>query len=426
MTNNRKLMKRIKLLMIALVAMLGLGSCEKHECDDHSADLVGTWTCLQADFAEALVISSDGSMVSTGVAAGNYWENSKGKITVKDGRATLIFDENNKFEGHLDIIPGVAFSILEDNGQRFTFNYCKEDLSEEILGMWVCNDNPADGENQMMIETFYDNGKSVLTGFLPMEEGAEQVLNNETDYKVAGDLLFIEIPADKVGGEKPMYVVDKLIYSANGTAMGDIMTLKSFVAVGNQVTEVALSFLRIKQTLDLPGNKYDYSATYVSNAKGLDEEISMMGYTFNISKMDGSNLDKMLKHLLFNVEFPSKDIVKYSYHYNGINMVFEAPIIVDGNKVTIKMSGLSPFYRDVDMYMFQDADGTQLHMYLPTYAFINYFANMDLAALTVTGGIDLTDADAVKAVFDRMDARVETINVSFVMKSATKARKEIY
>jgi hypothetical protein len=68
--------------------------------------------------------------------------------------------------------------------------------------------------------------------------------------------------------------------------------------------------------------------------------------------------------------------------------------------------------------MFQDQDNTQLHMYMPTYSFINYFANMDLAALTVTGDIDLTDESAVKAIFDRMEERVESINVSFVFKAA--------
>jgi hypothetical protein len=55
---------------------------------------------------------------------------------------------------------------------------------------------------------------------------------------------------------------------------------------------------------------------------------------------------------------------------------------------------------------------------MPTYAFINYFANMDLAALTVTGDIDLTDAAAVEAIFERMDERVESINVSFTFKAS--------
>jgi hypothetical protein len=191
------------------------------------------------------------------------------------------------------------------------------------------------------------------------------------------------------------------------------------MAFGDETIETTASMIRIRQFLDLAGQKYDYNNTYISNAKGLDEKISMMGYTFNIAKMDGKNLDKMLKHLLFAVEFPNANTIKYQYHYNNQTLVFEAPIVVDGNKVTIKMSELSPYYRDVDMYMFQDQDNTQLHMYMPTTSFINYFANMDLAALTVTGEIDLTDATAVKAIFDRMDERVESINVSFTFK-ATK------
>ena len=130
-----------------------------------------------------------------------------------------------------------------------------------------------------------------------------------------------------------------------------------------------MSFLRIKQHLELPGKAYDYNNTYVSNVKGLDEDMTMMGYTFNIGKMEGKNLDKMLKTLLFAVEFPTANTIKYQYHYNGLNLVFEAPIVVDGNKVTIKMSEMYPYYRDVDMYMFQDQDDCQLHMYMPTYAF---------------------------------------------------------
>ena len=69
--------------------------------------------------------------------------------------------------------------------------------------------------------------------------------------------------------------------------------------------------------------------------------------------------------------------------------------------------------------MFQDADDSQLHIYMPTNAFVNYFANIEIASLEAAGEIDKTDAAAVAAVFDRMDERVETINVSVVLK-ATK------
>ena len=84
--------------MMALVAMCGLNSCSE-DCDhdmiehDHSADLVGTWTCLQEGFANALVIKADGSMVSTGVLGEEYWEDLKGTITVENGKATLNFED---------------------------------------------------------------------------------------------------------------------------------------------------------------------------------------------------------------------------------------------------------------------------------------------------------------------------------------------
>lgn len=121
--------------------------------------------------------------------------------------------------------------------------------------------------------------------------------------------------------------------------------------------------------------------------------------------------------MLFSVEFPTNDIIQYQYVYNNQTLLFKAPVIVDGNKVTIKISEFSTFYRDVDIYMFQDFNNSLLHMYMPTYAFVNYFANMDLAALVTEGKIDLTDSAAVEKIFTDMDARVESINLSIVLKT---------
>ena len=418
-------MKNLKLLVVALVAMFGFIACEQHECNDydHSADIVGTWTCLRADFAETLVISADGSVVSTGVVLGEYneyWENVKGNIVMENGNMTMTFEDGDNYKGHFDIIPGMAFSIYNDAGRRFTYNYCANDLADEIIGMWVCHDTPAEGESEMMIETFDKNGKSTLTGFLPLEADAEQILNNQTDYRVVGDLLFITIPAEKVGGERPQYVVHKLTYSPDATTTGDIMTFKSTVAVGNEVIEGTSSWLRVKQSLDLAGKKYDYIKTFVSNVKGLDKDVEFMGYTFNFAKMDGVKLDKMLKTLLFNVEFPDANTIKYACHYNNEPMSLDAPIVVDGNKMTVKMSTKNAAYKDIDLYTFQDKDNTQMHMYMPTYAFINFFGNMQATIMSQMGNLDLTDAAAVKAVFDSIDDAVETINVSFVMTKAAK------
>ena len=409
-------MKIFRFLAVALVATLGFTACEKHECDfievDHSADLVGTWTYLSANYAEALVIKADGSVVSTGVEDGEYWDGVKGNIKTVNNKMTLTFEDGDNYEGRFEMIAGEAFTIFNEEGEHMTYRYCANDLSDEIIGMWVCNDTPADGESEMMINTFYENGKSVLTGFLPLGVGSEQVVNNQTDYKVVGDLLFITIPADRVGGEKPMYIARQIIYTPNATAMGDIMTRKTIKGTS--------SWLRIKQSLDLEGKKYDYIKTFVTNVKGLDKDINFMGFEFNFAKMDGVKLDKMLKTLLFAVEFPTADSIKYSCHYNGEYMALTAPIAVDGNKMTVKMSDKDAAYKDVDLYTFQDADCSQMHMYMPTYAFINFFGNMQATMMSQMGQLDLTNAEAVKAVFDSIDEAVETINVSFVMEKAAK------
>ena len=234
----------------------------------------------------------------------------------------------------------------------------------------------------------------------------------ESDYKVVGNLL---IGWMKGGPDASvLYQAFGLNIIPNGTELGDIMT------VYNPVFGTKPTFLRVKQNLELPGMKYDYIKTFVTNVKGEDKDIEFMGYTFNFAKMDGVVLDKMLKTVLFAVQFPDANTIRYTCQYNDFNMVMDAPIDVDGNKMTVKMSQRDAAYKDVDLYTFQDQDNTQMHMYMPTYAFINFFANMQIAFMSELGEIDKTDAAAVKAVFDSIDNAVETINVSFVM---TKAQR---
>ena len=411
-------MKKIKLLVVAFVAMFGFIACDKHECNDydHSADLIGTWTCLTPDFAEALVINADGSLLSTGLAAGEYWENVAGNVVVENGNITLTFEDDDNFKGHFDIIPGVAFSIYNDKGGHLVFNYCANDLSDEIVGMWVCNDAPAGADNDMAIISYANDGSTTFTGILPNKDG--YMLNVNTTYNVVGDLMFKK-NAVQGTSDSPKYISTRLTYAPNGTGAGDIMVYKHY----NGTVETSSSYLRVKSNLELAGNKYDYIKTFVSNVKGVDKDIDVMGYKFNFAKMDGVMLDKMLKILLFTVEFPDANTIKYSCHYdrNAEPAVVEAPIAVDGNKMTIKISKEYPGLKDVDMYTFQDQDNTQMHMYMPTYSFINFFGNMQIIMMSQLDMIDTTDAAAVKAIYDSIDDAVETINVSFVMTKATKA-----
>ena len=193
-------MKNFKLMAIALVAMLGLNSCSE-DCDhdfiehDHSADLVGTWTFTDGDFAEALVISADGSVVSTRLFLDEYSEDVKGNIVVENNNVNLTFEDGGNFKSHFDIIPGVAFSIFNEEGERLTYNYCANDLADEVVGMWVV----ANGGSDMTIETFNEDGTAIFTGIV----GEQMNLNAEINYQVVGDLMFYTIRSEerRVGKE---------------------------------------------------------------------------------------------------------------------------------------------------------------------------------------------------------------------------------
>ena len=418
-------MKIFKLMAIALVAMLGFTACEK-DCDhdfievDHSQDLVGTWTCLEAEneFSEALVIKADGSVVSIGSENGKFWNAVQGNIKTVNNKMTMTFEDGDNYEGRFEMTCGESFTIFDENGNHLTYRYCVNDLSDEVLGMWVCNDGGLPGvENDMLIMTFSENGKMTMTtpgsAFIPFDYVKEEV-----DYVVVGDLLFKNFYGENPAEGYIRCQPSRLIYSPNATTLNDMLIENIHAPYQNGTLELNVSYLRVKQTLDLPGMKYDYIKTFVSNVKGLDKDIEFMGTTFNFAKMDGVKLDKMLKTLLFTVEFPDANTIKYSCHYNNQPMSMEAPIAVDGNKMTVKMSEKNAAYKDVDLYTFQDQDNTQMHMYMHSTGFVNFFGNMQITIMEQMGQLDTTDAAAVKAVFDSIDEAVETINLSLVMTKA--------
>ncbi len=413
-------MKIFKLMVVALVAMLGFTACDndpEHIYDDHSADLVGTWSCLTENYAEVIIISADGTAVSYGVEDGEYWENVKGTVTVKENNITMIFDDDDNFTGHFDIIPGQAFSLFEDSGERYVYNYCANDLSDEIVGMWVCNDSKADAQNDMLIQTFNKGGKTVVTGYLPEGEDAEYLLNQESDYKVVGDLVFLGISTNKGGDNNPFYIAGKLIYAPEATANGDIMTFRFYLPMGNDIVESSESWLRIRQSLDLTNKKYDYHNIYVSNVKGEDSDIEFFNTTINFSKLNASALDKFLNATVFSIMFPDANTIKYSF-LEGQHTTLDAPIVVEGNKMTIKMSAKKAAYRDVVVYAFQDADNTQMHIYMPTSSFETFFANGQIQQLEENGLIDINNTEAVAEVRNNIETAIETINVSFIFKTA--------
>jgi hypothetical protein len=221
--------------------------------------------------------------------------------------------------------------------------------------------------------------------------------------------------ADEETSNSTKYISTRLAYTPNGTAAGDIMVYKHYT----ETLETSSTYLRIKQNLDLAGNKYDYIKTFVTNVKGEDKDIPFLNTSFNFAKMDGSIIDKFLKSILFTVEFPEANTIKYSYLLEGQNIVIEAPIAVEGNKMTIKMSTNNPVYQDVDVYTFQDQDNTQMHMYMHTTSFEKFFANTAVAVMLGNGQLNVNDTEAIADVYKTIADAVESINLSLVM-SKTK------
>ena len=193
------------------------------------------------------------------------------------------------------------------------------------------------------------------------------------------------------------------------------MTFKHYLFDG---TESVQSWLRVKQNLNLTGKKYDYTKTFVSNAKGEDKDIPFLDTSFNFAKMDGSIIDKFLKSILFTMEFPDANTLKYSYWLEGQNIVMTAPIEIDGNKMTIKMSENVPVYQDVVVYTFQNMDNTQLQLNMPTASFEKFFGNTSVAVMLGHGQLDINDTEAIAGVYQTIADAVESINLSLVMHSS--------
>ena len=355
-----------------------------------------------------------------GVGGGDYWENVDGTFSVKNNNLLISFESGYNVDVRIDLIPNESLSIVDKNGKRHTYRCCANNLADEIVGMWVCNDGLTGEAGDMTIQTFTEDGKAFFTGGLAIE-GSDSFLKIETSYTIVGDLIFQQMPADPTSNGPDMYKVSRLTYAPNGTSLGDIMTQKMYLPTADGIEEIVSSYLRINQSLDLEDQKYDHIKTFVSNVKGEDKEINFMGYTFNFAKMDGTGLDKMLKALLFNVEFADANSIIYSYQMNGKKESFNAPIVVEGNKMTIKMSAKVPTLKDVVLYAFQDADCSQMHFYMHNTAFVNFYTNMQAMLLAGTDEqFDITNAEAVNAIYNNINNAVETINVSLVMSKATK------
>ena len=245
-------------------------------------------------------------------------------------------------------------------------------------------------------------------------------MNKESKYRVIGDLIFKESSKEVAGQVTVTHNAERFTYAPKATEFGDIMNVLFYLPMGDSYIESTVYFLRIKQSLDLANKNYDYSNIYVTNVKGADKAFEFAGQTLNFSTLDGKIMDKLMRHILFNVSFDAEKIY-YNCYFNGENKSIDAPIAVDGNKVTIKMSENNSVYRDIEVYMFQDQDNTQMHMYMPATSFEKFFGNVSAAALAKEGKLDLSDAEAVAQIYASIEEAIETINLSFIFKDSTRA-----
>jgi hypothetical protein len=135
--------------MIALVGMCGLNSCSddcNHEYIEHdySKELVGTWTCLKADFAEALVFKADGTFASVGVANGEYWEYPNATWTLK-GNKLALSSVDNKSNVRLEIIPGNSLALVDEKGNEYRDPF---EIGKELRGYLDCRPPVPNGINK--------------------------------------------------------------------------------------------------------------------------------------------------------------------------------------------------------------------------------------------------------------------------------------
>lgn len=365
-----------------------------------------------------MVIKEDGSFAVTGIAKGGYLYEEKGTIKVENNKVSLVFEGDSEvFKGRLELVVGKSMSIVlnEENDIRLTYDYCKEDLSDEIVGMWVCHESLEGIENDMAIITYSEDGKMTMTT-QKSDFISDDFVKQESNYKIVGDLIFKILPEDNVPEGIPPYIVSRLTYASNGTSLGDILTENQYVYSDNGFGEITTSWLRVKQNLNLDDKVYAYNTAYVTNAKGTDEDFTMLGHTFNISNIKSNDFDVVFGADLYLVELNANSIT-HKFRPDGNDVEVVTPITVDGNKVALDMSTVNPACRKVEMFMFQDNDNSQLHMYMPTSSFINYFANLGIPGLIAEGKLDPTDTAAVEKVFADMESRIESINVSLIYKA---------
>lgn len=398
-------MKNIKFLLVALVVMVGLNACSK-DCGhdfiehDYTQDIVGTWSVLGPDGAEAMVINADGTMTCTAVQDREYFETTA-RYELSNNRMTITWEDGTVDVGRLNVVPGSVFSLIldEETGAGYYFTYCYEDLSDEMVGSWLLQ-----SDMTSEIHTYNEDGTTgCLAYYYHLDEQYETFVQGT--YKVVGDVLFETVNyAENVA----LSFASRISYTPDGSQFGGVMTSTALGLEGDEVVEYVDSVVRVKESFDLAGRKYECSVCSVSCAEGKDMDIDLVGNTFNFANLDSALLEMMVKALFFNVDFPTVSQFNYSF--------FNAPIVTEDNKMTLKMSEVEPAYKDVVLYAFQSKDCSQLHMFMDKTAFVNFFTNMHAMYMDFADEqFDITDAAAVNAIYETINGAVGTVKLSLEM-----------
>lgn len=371
--------------------------------------LVGTWTCLEGNFAEALTINEDGSLVSTRLEGSNYWEGIEGTFMEEKGTYGIELNGDYTF-GTYEVVSGELLVFIDDKTKmRRSYQYCKEDLSEEIVGRWIIQDHGTD----MSVMTFYEDGRMESVGYFYAFENWFDA-SESCNYKVIGDLLFRIYPVE----DRTDVVVTRLDYTPGDYPLGDVMVDTRLLYVeGFEIWKTVYTWLRVKQSIDLTSMKYDYNDLFFLDVKGKDQDINFLGFTMNLGKMKASGLDKMLKSVLFHIEFPDANTLSYTYTMGGNPETYSAPIEVEGHKLTVKMSERVPTLKDVVFYAYQDTNDSQMRLYIDRDAFVNIYTNMQAMLMIVENPrFDITNAETIDAIYNNINEVVENIDFCIIMK----------
>lgn len=416
-------MKKLFFYLMATVGLL-FTSCNNNDEEnnwismEYANDLVGTWTTQDSGYAEALVITKDGVVSATGSYKLDYWDDVKGRVILNNNQITLDFEDDDNFNGTFEIAPGDSLVLVNgETGKRTTYQYCTTDYTDIVKGVWTDLMGYVGMENYLTFYNFTDDG--YLKNSCLYEDEDTMTISDPVPYKVIGDLLIrCGEEADTASGVSP-YVIYRLEYEPNyESSTGqkrNVLTLNLDIITKFHYMDVAISYYRLMDELDVVGKKYDYTKSFITNVKGKNTNFDLMGYRFNFSKIENSKLEEMLEAVQFSIEFPSEDSIQFNYIYNGEPMNMKARMEMDGMKMTVKMSEHDAAYRDVEMYVFQDAYDYHVRMIMKTEGFTNFFANMCIANMAKEGKLDKNDKEAVDSYFTRIDAAIYFINVGFVM-----------